>query len=152
MKRLIAVLSILIGVSMLLGACAPAAAPSTPAPAAPTAMPAPTTAPAPTQSVADVVKSLPRNQTLYFNGQQWGAVVGMAGAGVTGAAAGAHAPSSILTPIKIDKTAIKRFIFNLLFSCDIFHIGSLTNLRQMVDFRVLGRPVFVMLPGVFFHG
>ena len=75
MKRLIAVLSILIGVSMLLGACAPAAAPSTPAPAAPTAMPAPTTAPAPTQSVADVVKSLPRNQTLYFNGQQWGAVV-----------------------------------------------------------------------------
>ena len=35
MKRLIAVLSILIGVSMLLGACAPAATP------APTAMPAP---------------------------------------------------------------------------------------------------------------
>jgi peptide/nickel transport system substrate-binding protein len=78
MKRLIAVLSILIGVSMLLGACAPAAAPSTPAPAAPTSMPAPTTSPAPTAaapSAADVVKSLPRNQTLYFNGQQWGSVV-----------------------------------------------------------------------------
>ena len=70
MKRLIAVLSILIGVGMLLGACAPAAAP-----AAPTAMPAPTTAPAPTMSAADVVKSLPRNQTLYFNGQQWGSIV-----------------------------------------------------------------------------
>jgi len=41
-------------------------------------MPAPTTSPAPTAaapSAADVVKSLPRNQTLYFNGQQWGSVV-----------------------------------------------------------------------------
>jgi hypothetical protein len=54
-----------------------------------------------------------------------GAVVGAAaGAGVTGAAAGAHAPSSILTPIKIDKTAIKRFIFNLLFCYVLFYIGS----------------------------
>src|SRR5271169_6728211 len=79
MKRLIAVLSILIGVSMLLGACAPAAAP------APTAMPAPTTAPAapaatavpPTATEAPVTPggALPRNETLYFNGQQWGSVV-----------------------------------------------------------------------------
>ena len=78
MKRLIAVLSILIGVSMLLGACAPAAAP------APTAMPAPTTAPAapaatavpPTATEAPVTPggTLPRNETLYFNGQQWGSV------------------------------------------------------------------------------
>ncbi len=76
MKRLIAVLSILLGVSMLLGACAPAATPaptSAPAAAAPTTAPAPTVAP--TQSAADVAASLPRNQTLYFNGQQWGSVV-----------------------------------------------------------------------------
>jgi hypothetical protein len=44
-----------------------------------------------------------------------GIEVGAAGAGVLGAAAGAQAPSNILTPIKIDKTAIKRFIFNLLY-------------------------------------
>jgi hypothetical protein len=43
-----------------------------------------------------------------------GIEVGAAGAGVLVAAAGAQAPSNILTPIKIDKTAIKRFIFNLL--------------------------------------
>ena len=78
MKRLIAVLSILIGVSMLLGACAPAAAPAATAMPAPTtapAAPAATTAPAAAANPADVVKSLPRNQTMYFNGQQWGSVV-----------------------------------------------------------------------------
>ena len=76
MKRLIAVLSILIGVSMLLGACAPAAAPVTPAPAMPTTAPAPTTvAPTAAPSAADVAASLPRNETMYFNGQQWGSVV-----------------------------------------------------------------------------
>jgi len=78
MKRLIAVLSILIGVSMLLGACAPAAAP------APTAAPAATQAPAaaPTAVPATATEApvtpggtLPRNETLYFNGQQWGSVV-----------------------------------------------------------------------------
>ena len=80
MKRLIAVLSILIGVSMLLGACAPAATP------APTAMPAPTTAPAApaaTQApaatsapaaaaTAAVPTDLPRNQTLFISGAAWG--------------------------------------------------------------------------------
>ncbi|HUH96591.1 MAG TPA: ABC transporter substrate-binding protein [Anaerolineales bacterium] len=75
MKRLIAVLSILIGFSMLLGACAPAAAPATAMPA-PTTAPAAPAAPAATQSPADIAASLPRNQTLYFNGQQWGSVVG----------------------------------------------------------------------------
>ncbi|HEY9153460.1 MAG TPA: ABC transporter substrate-binding protein [Anaerolineales bacterium] len=80
MKRLIAVLSILIGVSMLLGACAPAAAPApTTAPAA-TQAPAATTAPTavpPTATEAPVTPGgqLPRNETLYFNGQQWGSVV-----------------------------------------------------------------------------
>jgi|SRR5271157_468670 len=75
MKRLIAVLSILIGVGMLLGACAPAATPAPAAAPAATQAPAATAAPAATQSPADVVKSLPRNQTLYFNGQQWGSIV-----------------------------------------------------------------------------
>ncbi len=80
MKRLIAVLSILIGVSMLLGACAPAAAPApTAAPAAtqaPAATAAPTVVPA-TATEAPVTPggALPRNETLYFNGQQWGSVV-----------------------------------------------------------------------------
>src|SRR5271157_83771 len=78
MKRLIAVLSILIGVSMLLGACAPAATP------APTAMPATTTAPATqalastsapaatTASTSEVPTNLPRNQTLFISGAAWG--------------------------------------------------------------------------------
>ena len=80
MKRLIAVLSMLIGVSMLLGACAPAAAPApTAAPAAtqaPAATAAPTAVPA-TATEAPVTPggALPRNETLYFNGQQWGSVV-----------------------------------------------------------------------------
>jgi hypothetical protein len=43
-----------------------------------------------------------------------GAVVGAGIAVGAGVAAGAHAPSNMLTPIKIDKTAINRFIFNLL--------------------------------------
>jgi peptide/nickel transport system substrate-binding protein len=75
MKRLIAVLSILIGVSMLLGACAPAAT------SAPTAMPAPTTAPAapaataaPAPTAAPAVTNFPRNETLYTGGKQWGPV------------------------------------------------------------------------------
>jgi peptide/nickel transport system substrate-binding protein len=75
MKRLIAVLSILIGVSMLLGACAPAAT------SAPTAMPAPTTAPAapaataaPAPTAAPAVTTFPRNETLYTGGKQWGPV------------------------------------------------------------------------------
>jgi len=66
MKRLSIVLSILMGVSMLLAACqpAPTPAPAAPPPAAATAVP-PAEAPSAT---------LPRNETLYFNGQQWGPV------------------------------------------------------------------------------
>jgi peptide/nickel transport system substrate-binding protein len=78
-----------------LAACAPAAtavpAAPTEAPAAPAATEAPaatavpptevppTEAPAATEApkdAASVAKSLPRKETLYFNGQQWGPVVG----------------------------------------------------------------------------
>jgi len=60
---------------MLLGACAPAAQAPTAAPAA-TQAPAPTTAPAPTvEPTVAPGGPLPRNETLYFNGQQWGSVV-----------------------------------------------------------------------------
>jgi peptide/nickel transport system substrate-binding protein len=102
MKRIVSILSVLIVFSMLLTACAPAATPApaateppaaapaaTEAPAA-TAAPAATEAPAatatpacvPTSPKADysaaaaTAASLPRNETLYFNGQQWGPVVG----------------------------------------------------------------------------
>jgi peptide/nickel transport system substrate-binding protein len=81
MKRLIAVLSILIGASMLLGACAPAAAPApTAVPVAATQAPVATTAPAAVPATATEAPvtpggTLPRNETLYFNGQQWGSVV-----------------------------------------------------------------------------
>src|SRR5512135_1300855 len=78
MKRLFPVICVVIALSMLIGACTPAA---TEAPAAPTAAPAPTSAPAPTvaPTAAPVVVEpggpLPRNETLYFNGFQWGPVV-----------------------------------------------------------------------------
>ncbi len=75
MKRLSFVLSFLVALSMLLAACgAPAAA--TEAPAAATEAPAETEAPAATEAAAADPNSLPRNETLYFNGQQWGPVVG----------------------------------------------------------------------------
>jgi peptide/nickel transport system substrate-binding protein len=94
MKKLLYVLSLLIIASMVLTACgtpapvateAPAAAP-TKAPAQPTATEAPaiTEACVPSESpaqavdpaVVEAVNALPRNETLYFNGQQWGPVVG----------------------------------------------------------------------------
>ncbi len=87
-------LTLIIVLSMALASCAPAATPApaeqptsapaavqpTAAPAAvePTAAPAavePTTAPAPADA-ASVAASLPRNETLYFNGLQWNAVTG----------------------------------------------------------------------------
>jgi peptide/nickel transport system substrate-binding protein len=67
MKKIWYVLSLLMVVAMAMTACAPAA---TEAPAAPAA----TEAPAMTEAPADA-NALPRNETLYFNGQQWGAVV-----------------------------------------------------------------------------
>ena len=79
MKRTIFVLSVLVVLSMLLSACAtptaaPTAAPATAVPATavpPTAVPVPTEAPL---DPAAIAASLPREETLYFNGQQWNAV------------------------------------------------------------------------------
>ena len=84
MKKMLFVTSLLIIASMILAACgtpatpvateAPAAPAATEAPAAtvaPAATEVPTVAAAPTDSNA-----LPRNETLYFNGQQWGPVTG----------------------------------------------------------------------------
>ncbi len=85
MKKLLYVLSVMLIGTMILTACGGAAPTATQAPAATeapaatqapaTAAPtvAPTQAPA-TQAPADA-NTLPRNETLYFNGQQWGAVV-----------------------------------------------------------------------------
>jgi peptide/nickel transport system substrate-binding protein len=75
MKRTMLVLSVLLVLSMLLSACGNTA---TTAPAvteaAATTEAAVTAAPAATEVMAgDTV--LPRNETLYYNGQQWGAVV-----------------------------------------------------------------------------
>jgi peptide/nickel transport system substrate-binding protein len=75
MKRITILLSVLAGLSMLLSACGgapPTAAPATEAPA--TKAPA-TEAPAATAAPAEE-GTLPRNETLYFNGFQWGAIKG----------------------------------------------------------------------------
>ena len=77
MKRITILLSVLAGLSMLLSACggaAPAtAAPATAAPAQPAATEAPTAVP--TSAPLKPGDPLPRTETLYFNGQQWGSVV-----------------------------------------------------------------------------
>jgi peptide/nickel transport system substrate-binding protein len=80
MKRLTVILSILMALSILMGACAAPTATEevavvTEEAAAPTAEEEvePTEAP---PDAAAVAAALPRNETLYFNGQQWGAVVG----------------------------------------------------------------------------
>src|SRR6266496_83555 len=85
MKKLLYVLSVMLIGTMILTACGGAAPTATQAPAA-TEAPAATQAPATaaptmaatqapaTQATADA-NTLPRNETLYFNGQQWGAVV-----------------------------------------------------------------------------
>jgi len=80
--RFSALIALLLIASMVLTACGPAPAPA-PAAAPPAAeqpaaeQPAaeqPAQAPAPAAAPADA-SELPRNQTLYFNGQQWGPVV-----------------------------------------------------------------------------
>lgn len=79
MKKLLYVLSLLVIASMILTACGSAAPTEAPAATeAPTEAPAATEAPteAPTEEVASDPNALPRNETLYFNGQQWGPVVG----------------------------------------------------------------------------
>jgi peptide/nickel transport system substrate-binding protein len=86
-KKLFAIVSLLVIFATVLAACAPAAAPTpvvqvvketvvvagtpqvTTKEVVVTATPAPTAQPAPGAA-------LPRNETMYFNGQQWGAVVG----------------------------------------------------------------------------
>ena len=74
MKKLLYVMSLLIIASMVLTACGGAAA--TEVPAAATEAPAVATeAPMATEAPIDA-NTLPRNETLYFNGQQWGPVVG----------------------------------------------------------------------------
>jgi peptide/nickel transport system substrate-binding protein len=84
MKRLMFVLSVVIVFTMVLSACAKATeapAATAVATAAATAAPVVATTAAPAASggaAADVVAGttvLPRNETLYFNGQQWGSVV-----------------------------------------------------------------------------
>ena len=81
MKRLYVMFSVLLVAAMLLGACAvpteaPTTAPvATQPPAEATAVPAvPTEVPPP--DAATIAAALPRDETLYFNGQQWGPVVG----------------------------------------------------------------------------
>jgi peptide/nickel transport system substrate-binding protein len=87
MKKLLYVLSLLIIASMVLAACgAPAATEAPPqepaateAPAEePAATEAPAEEPAATEAPAEEAdpNALPRTETLYFNGQQWGPVVG----------------------------------------------------------------------------
>ena len=74
MKKLLYVLSLLIIASMILTACGGATeAPPAEEPAAP--VEEPTAVPEePMEEPADP-NALPRNETLYFNGQQWGSVV-----------------------------------------------------------------------------
>jgi peptide/nickel transport system substrate-binding protein len=74
MKKILYVLSLLIIATMVLTACGGAA---TAAPVA-TEAPAVTAAPVATEAPAVELKPgdpLPRTETLYFNGQQWGSVV-----------------------------------------------------------------------------
>jgi len=81
MKKLFLVVSALIIGTMVLAACgapaatqAPAATEAPAATMAPAATEAPAPTVAPTEAPADP-NHLPRNETMYFNGQQWGSVV-----------------------------------------------------------------------------
>jgi len=77
MKKLLLVLSALIIASMILAGCgAPATPTAAPVqPAAPEATAVPATAVPPTAEPLKPGDPLPRNETMYFNGQQWGSVV-----------------------------------------------------------------------------
>jgi peptide/nickel transport system substrate-binding protein len=81
MKKLLYILSLLIIASMVLTACGTPAATEAPvateAPAEePVATEAPAEEPVATEAPAEDPNALPREETLYFNGQQWGPVVG----------------------------------------------------------------------------
>jgi peptide/nickel transport system substrate-binding protein len=67
MRKISILVSIAVAISMVLVACGTAATPTTAPVVPPTAVPQP--------SAADIAASLPRNETMYFNGQQWGSVV-----------------------------------------------------------------------------
>ncbi len=81
MKRRITILSILLVLAVVLSACGGTA--TTEVPAETTAAPTeptekteePTEAPAETEEVPSGEVVLPRKETMYFNGQQWGSVV-----------------------------------------------------------------------------
>jgi len=72
-KKLYLFLSVVVVFSMLLTACATTATTEAPAAGVPAAEATATEVPA--ADAAAVAASLPRNETLYFNGQQWGSVV-----------------------------------------------------------------------------
>ncbi len=74
MKKFLFVLTALIIASMVLAACG-TPAPTEEAPVEEPAAPEATEAPAPTEEAPVDANTLPRNETLYFNGQQWGSVV-----------------------------------------------------------------------------
>jgi peptide/nickel transport system substrate-binding protein len=74
MKRIMFVFSVLAVFAMLVSACANVTTPA--ATQAPVVTKAPVVTEAPTPSAADIAAALPRDETLYFNGQQWSAVVG----------------------------------------------------------------------------
>jgi peptide/nickel transport system substrate-binding protein len=77
MKKLLYILSLLIIASMILTACGtPAATEAAAANQEPAATEAAVEEPAATEAPVEDPNALPREETLYFNGQQWGAVVG----------------------------------------------------------------------------
>jgi peptide/nickel transport system substrate-binding protein len=77
-KSIYILVAVFMAATMVLTSCGPAAttvAPATSVPGQPTAVPPTAVPPTPVPAPADIAASLPRNETLYFNGQQWGAVV-----------------------------------------------------------------------------
>jgi peptide/nickel transport system substrate-binding protein len=75
MKKFLYVMSLLIIASMVLTACGGAAPAATEPAAQATEAPVATEAPAATEAPVDA-NTLPRNETLYYNGFQWSPVVG----------------------------------------------------------------------------
>ena len=79
-KKLYAFVSLFMLLSLVLAACAapaaPAASEAPAAEAAATEAPAEEAAEAPAEAEAADPNTLPRNETLYYNGLQWGSVVG----------------------------------------------------------------------------